>query len=39
AVYFKENTVVVRGLADGTKMISRLVPGGYDGMVVKELEQ
>jgi multidrug efflux pump subunit AcrA (membrane-fusion protein) len=38
-VYFKENTVVVRGLADGTKMVSRLVPGGYDGMVVKELKE
>lgn len=36
-VYFKENTVVVRGLADGTKLVNKLVPGAYDGMVVKEL--
>lgn len=38
-VYFKENTVVVRGLENGMKMVSRLVPGGYDGMIVKELDK
>ena len=36
-VYFKEKTVVVRGLEDGWKVINKSVPGGYDGMVVKEL--
>ena len=38
-VYFKENTVVVRGLVDGTKLVNKAVPGAYDGMVVKEMKE
>ena len=34
-VYFKENTVVVKGLTDGTQMVSRVIPGAYVGMLVK----
>lgn len=41
-VYFTDETVVVKGLEDGTQMVSRVVPGAYPGMVVqlyKEREQ
>jgi len=41
-VYFTDETVVVKGLEDGTHMVSRVVPGAYPGMVVqlyKEREQ
>ena len=34
-VYFTESTVVIKGLEDGTHMVSRAVPGAYPGMVVK----
>ena len=34
-VYFTDETVVVKGLEDGTQMISRVVPGAYPGMVVQ----
>jgi multidrug efflux pump subunit AcrA (membrane-fusion protein) len=34
-IYFHENTVVVRGLEDGTKILSKPVPGAYSGMTVK----
>ncbi len=34
-VYFKDKTVVIKGLADGTKVLSKSVPGAYAGMVVK----
>jgi multidrug efflux pump subunit AcrA (membrane-fusion protein) len=37
-VYFKENTVVVKGLADGEKILSRPVPGAYAGMKVSLFE-
>jgi len=33
-VYFKENTVVVRGLADGTQLLAKSVPGAFEGMKV-----
>ncbi|MEO1624983.1 MAG: HlyD family efflux transporter periplasmic adaptor subunit [Bacteroidota bacterium] len=38
AVYFKKSTVVVRGLADGTKILSKSIPGSYAGMKVKVFE-
>ena len=31
-VYFKEKTVVVKGLKNGTSLVSRTVPGAYPGM-------
>ena len=34
-VYFKEKTVVVRGLPDGTTILNKALPGAYDGMKVK----
>ena len=34
-VFFKENTAVVKGLADGTKLVSKVIPGAYVGMKVK----
>ncbi len=36
-VYFKENTVVVKGLKDGEKILARVVPAAHAGMRVKEL--
>lgn len=35
SVHFKHNTVVIKGLKDGTKILSKIVPGSYDGMKVK----
>lgn len=34
-VYFTDRTAVIKGLADGTKILSRPVPGAYSGMLVK----
>lgn len=34
-VYFASETVVVKGLEDGTKIISSPVPGAYSGMLVE----
>lgn len=34
-VYYKENTVVVRGLPDGMPLLKNTVPGAYEGMKVK----
>lgn len=34
-VYFTNNTVVIKGLEDGTKILSANVPGAYSGMLVK----
>ena len=34
-VYFKENTVVMRGLPDGAQLLRNSVPGAYVGMKVK----
>jgi multidrug efflux pump subunit AcrA (membrane-fusion protein) len=33
-IHSNENNVVVKGLKDGAKLITILVPGGYDGMSV-----
>ena len=38
-VYFSDETVVIKGLKDGTPMLSRVVPGAYPGMVVKVFEE
>jgi len=34
-IFFKEKTVVVKGLQDGTKLVSKSIPGAYIGMLVK----
>ncbi|TRO67119.1 efflux RND transporter periplasmic adaptor subunit [Christiangramia sabulilitoris] len=34
-VYFTNNTVVIKGLDNGTKILSANVPGAYSGMLVK----
>lgn len=34
-VYFKENSVVIKGLDNGTKVLAKNVPGAYAGMIVK----
>ncbi|GAA4308155.1 efflux RND transporter periplasmic adaptor subunit [Pontixanthobacter gangjinensis] len=34
-VYFTNNTVVIKGLENGTKILSANVPGAYSGMLVK----
>ncbi len=34
-VYFTNNTVVIKGLDDGTKILSANVPGAYSGMLVR----
>jgi len=34
-VYYTDRTVVVKGLEDGTQILSRPVPGAYNGMLVK----
>lgn len=38
-VYFKDQSVIIKGLADGSKTLSRIVPGAYDGMLVKIHEE
>ena len=39
AVHFTEKTVVVRGLADGTEILERMLPGAYDGMTIKRFQK
>jgi multidrug efflux pump subunit AcrA (membrane-fusion protein) len=34
-VFFNEKTVIIQGLDDGNKIISRIVPGAYSGMKVQ----
>jgi multidrug efflux pump subunit AcrA (membrane-fusion protein) len=34
-VYFKDQSVIIKGLPDGTKTLTKMVPGAYDGMVVQ----
>jgi len=34
-VYFKDQTVIIKGLPDGSKTLTQMVPGAYDGMTVK----
>lgn len=36
--YFKEKSVIVKGLEDGMKILARPVPGASDGMTVQVLE-
>jgi len=38
-VYFSAEKVIIKGLKDGTKLLSKTVPGAYEGMVVKIYEK
>ena len=38
-VYFKDNTVVLKGLEDGTKILARPLPGAYAGMKVNVIDE
>jgi len=38
-VHFTEKTAVVRGLADGTEVLKKMLPGAYDGMQVKRFKE
>ena len=38
-VYFKENSVVIKGLENGTKILAKNVPGAYAGMIVKVADE
>lgn len=38
-VYFSAKNVVLKGIPDGTKLLSRSIPGAYAGMKVKYLEE
>ena len=37
-VYFSNATVVLKGIPDGTVILSKPVPGAYAGMLVKPIE-
>lgn len=37
-VYFSANKVIVKGIKNGTKLLSKPVPSAYDGMLVKVYE-
>ena len=34
-VYFKDQSVIIKDLPDGSKTLTKMVPGAYDGMVVE----
>ena len=34
-VHYKEQTVIIRGLTDGTQLLQKTIPGAYEGMRVK----
>lgn len=38
-VYFKENSVVVKGLPDGIQILSKAIPGAHPGMKVKVFKE
>ena len=38
-VYFNDETVVVKGLLDGTEIISKPLPGAYEGMKVNKVNE
>jgi multidrug efflux pump subunit AcrA (membrane-fusion protein) len=37
-VHFSDKTVIIKGVPDGTKIISKPIPGAYPGMLVKEFK-
>ncbi|UMB54493.1 efflux RND transporter periplasmic adaptor subunit [Lutibacter sp. A64] len=38
-VYFNDNTVIVQGLENGTNILSKPLPGAYNGMLVKTINE
>ncbi len=38
-IYFNENTVIVRGLNDGTQLVNKPISGGYSGMKVRMISE
>ena len=38
-VYFSAENVVLKGLEDGTLLLSKMLPGAYDGMQVKIFQE
>jgi membrane fusion protein (multidrug efflux system) len=38
-VHFSEKTVILKGVPDGTKILSKPVPGAYAGMLIKEFKE
>ena len=38
-VHFTEKTAVVRGLADGSEILEKMLPGAYDGIRVKRFKE
>lgn len=38
-VYFGEKDVIIKGIPDGTRIVSRNIPGAYKGMLVKILSE
>lgn len=38
-VHFSNKTVILKGVPDGTKILSKPVPGAYAGMLVKEFKE
>jgi hypothetical protein len=38
-VYSNENSVIVKGLPDGVRILSKPVPGAHSGMLVKEFKE
>ena len=38
-VYFNDNTVIVQGLENGTNILSKPLPGAYNGMLVKIINE
>jgi multidrug efflux pump subunit AcrA (membrane-fusion protein) len=38
-VYYTEKSVVVKGIPDGTVIVSKAVPGAYEGMLVKVYQE
>ncbi len=38
-VYFSANTAIIKGIEDGTLILSKTTPGAYDGMQVKIFEE
>ncbi len=38
-VYFKDQSVIIKGLPDGSKTLTKMVPGAFDGMIVKVFDE
>ncbi len=38
-VYFNDNTVIVQGVENGTNILSKPLPGAYNGMLVKTINE